>query len=380
MKKNIFKKIISTLTAIAVCTSISSFPVFAEERVTSGEESFVSSYEGEAQAVAQYLLDNGCSLEEAKEMMDIYLKGKEQLDSMGKGDMGSPVDIDYYTATCIAPTPHYAAIISIDPTKQLENVKLHLKGVTSSIVAPDKGEYKVCSSYSSALSGISDSLEYLHTDVWRYIISISNVDKLNITTAEPMIIVPLSIGEETLTERSVYRGFEFSYEEKSDNGFYTYETFALGDVNHDGQVNESDATMLVNILSGSDTFKHIYKDSSNHYSGVTNKLASDVNFDGTVDLKDVELIKAYLDGTYNLGDPVPEQTENNALYGDVNGDQNVSLVDVILLNKSIAGTYQIPEGLITSVDVYKDSIIDFVDTTSLLRGMLGLVKLPIIPE
>ncbi|MBQ8823744.1 MAG: hypothetical protein IJZ64_00760, partial [Ruminococcus sp.] len=152
---------------------------------------------------------------------------------------------------------------------------------------------------------------------------------------------------------------------------------------HDGKVTEADLALLLKIQAEIDTFKQDYKDGSNHYSGVTNEVASDVNFDGTVDLKDVELINAYLDGTYNLGDPVPEQKEpekDTTLYGDISGDGAINLADVIYINKAIAGSYIIPESLKPSADVCKDGEINLDDTLVLLKYLINLVKLPVIPE
>ena len=340
------------------------------------EEKFVSSYEGDAQTVAQYLLDNNYSIEEATPIMECYLNGEKEFTTK------NIKDTPYYCNQCNdSSLQHYVLVISVDSEKKQEDVHFSFLSSFAEVSEPNKDSCKLCFPYnSSKVPTINTSLSYPLSGEWQYDISIPYVEALHEPKAQPMITIPIGFGFNIASELNLNKGIKFDYDCSTSNITYCYETFALGDTNHDGQVTEADLALLLKIQTGLDTFEQDYKDGSNHYSGVTNEVASDVNFDGTVDLKDVELIKAYLDGTYNLGDPVPEQTGGNVLYGDTNGDQKVSLTDVILLNKSIAGTYQIPEGLITSVDVYKDSIIDFVDTTSLLRGMLGLVKLPVIPE
>ncbi|MBQ8824963.1 MAG: dockerin type I repeat-containing protein, partial [Ruminococcus sp.] len=317
MKKNIFKKSISALTVFAACTSMASFSVFAEEKVISDKESFVSSYEGNAQTVAQYLIDNSYSIEKATSIMEYYLQGEKELTTKNIKNSA------YYNHDeKILDIPHYALVIMTDYLN--EKIDFYFESSTTKVLAPDENICKVRFLHDSNLPDINTNLNYSTEDnrKWSYKISISEISKLDdiINSQQPLIAFPINPAVRSSTEYMLNNSIEFDYNLETETNICTFETFALGDTNHDGKVTKSDLALLLKIQAGLDTFKQDYKDGSNHYSGVTNEVASDVNFDGTVDLKDVELINAYLDGTYNLGDPVSEQTEEEKFVSSYEGD------------------------------------------------------------
>ena len=76
----------------------------------------------------------------------------------------------------------------------------------------------------------------------------------------------------------------------------SHEIYALGDVNHDGIVNEADSTLLLKYAMGSEDLNITYADGSNHYSYITNPMACDTTQDDIVDVSDVVLLNKFING------------------------------------------------------------------------------------
>ena len=331
MKNNLFKKSISALTAVAVCASMSSFSVFAEENIISNEESSVSSvpmtpeeakqfvdsyaYNDLYKQMAQYIVDHAdevtpdigvVDLALAEDLMDKFIKGEKLFGNSGNTSSNklSKVDSYYYNDNYdvkVSDNPHYGVIISQATDLADENIIFTLNGITRySDIALN--EFKVHSPY---VSGVSNNYKE-HSGIWDFDISVKLMNATEKCEMQPIFSFPIIVGKSAKSELNIYRQINFDCNRSDINGIYTFETYVLGDVNHDGQVDEDDTTMLTNILAGLDTFGHIYKNGAAFQSEITNKLASDVNFDGIVNIEDLKLIKASIDGTYKLGDPVPE--------------------------------------------------------------------------
>ena len=78
------------------------------------------------------------------------------------------------------------------------------------------------------------------------------------------------------------------------------ETYALGDVDHNGVIDAQDQTYLSQFLVGKiDGFNFTYSDGSNHYSFATNGLAADTNQDDVVDMLDAIQLNKYIAGQSN---------------------------------------------------------------------------------
>ena len=87
---------------------------------------------------------------------------------------------------------------------------------------------------------------------------------------------------------------DMAEEEAIADDVFAYETYAKGDVNHDGLVNKADSTLLLQFLAESSTLDIKYADGSNHYSFVTNVAAADFNLDGSVSMIDIVKLDQYL--------------------------------------------------------------------------------------
>ncbi|MBQ8824275.1 MAG: dockerin type I repeat-containing protein [Ruminococcus sp.] len=333
MKNNLFKKSISALTAVAVCASMVSFPVFAEENIISNEESSVVSvpmtpeeakqfvdsysYNDEYKQIAQYIVDHADDINPelgvldfalAKDLMDKFIEGEKLVGNSGNTSSNklSKIDAYYYNREYLHNTnlPHYILAISknVNPG---HNVNFKFEGIDSHFkILSDENYYETTSLEINP--EINYDFKYNGLDRWEYNMTIqfpSDIDEIK----EYLVEIPVTIGKSVHSEYQFYDvvKFEKIYEKESKDEKFDFDIFLLGDVNHDGQVDEADTTMLMSILAGLDTFGHQYKDGV-YQSEITNRIASDVNFDGTVDIEDLKLIKASIDGTYKLGDPVPE--------------------------------------------------------------------------
>jgi hypothetical protein len=121
---------------------------------------------------------------------------------------------------------------------------------------------------------------------------------LSYTTAEPVLRYKITPTSSAKNESAVYGGITFT--DRLSTGDLDYETYALGDVDHNGVVNSADYTYLMDfLLMKRDDFDFTYSDGSNHFSFATNGLAADTTQDNAVDIRDASQLNAYLNGNTN---------------------------------------------------------------------------------
>ncbi|MBQ8824964.1 MAG: hypothetical protein IJZ64_07025 [Ruminococcus sp.] len=297
-------KVVAAVSATIMTAGMvmSSVPAFAG----SEEMDFINSYNGTAREIAQYVIGEGCTIEEATEIMDIYLKGEAELEgdnsgisTYADGDTSTEELPKYYSDINLAQTEHYILIIATDCVYPQEEVNFRFNGSTTNVIVPNDNSYRKCFSYSSKEFDISTSLSYSSSDnrKWTYNMYIQEVPNLSdVTTAQPLIAFPIEKGSRTSTEFELNKNIEFSYYSKTGDNAFAFETFALGDVNHDGSVTNADSTLLLRYLNKTQPdFKLDYKDGSNHYSAVTNFVAADFDKNNKINLADVIYINKNLD-------------------------------------------------------------------------------------
>lgn len=287
-------------TVMAAGMVMSSVPAFA----SSEEMDFINSYNGTARELAQYVINEGCTIDESKHIMDNYLKGKAEIEEKNNGISTYSVDNEvlpeYYSSIKFASSKHYIAAISLKPNITIRKVNLFFGANTDYVFAPLEGSYRACFSYSSMLSDINTSLNYPSNDKWEYEISISDMKSLDKTEAQVVVIFPLGKNTKPLSEADLYKDITFDYNTTMGRGMFTFETFAMGDVNHDGEISDADYTLLAECMMGKNDLSLQYADGSNHYSGATNLVAADVNQDNAISLSDLMLIDKYLNGSYEM--------------------------------------------------------------------------------
>lgn len=290
-------------TVMAAGMVMSSVPAFA----SSEEMDFINSYNGTARELAQYVINEGCTIDESKHIMDNYLKGKAEIEEKNNGISTYSTDNEalpkYYSDTNLAQTKHYILIIATDCVYPQEEVNFIFKDSTTNVIIPNDSSYRKCFSYSSKEFDISASLSYSSSDnrKWTYNMYIQEAPNLSdVIAAQPLIVFPIEKGSRTSTEFELNKNIEFSYYSRTGDNAFAFETFAMGDVNHDGEISDADYTLLAECMMGKNDLSLQYADGSNHYSGATNLVAADVNQDNAISLSDLMLIDKYLNGNYEM--------------------------------------------------------------------------------
>lgn len=271
--------------------------IFNEQAIA--EQQFVNSFSDETtRKVAEYYLNGGLSLEETADMVKIYEEGVEQMSiSTQSGDVTSP----YYSTSKLCGTKHYVAVIEALPQYDVNEV-FDITLNTRFLKCDPTVDKFTCFPYTESSFAYSDyafvfkstaSSTTIRTNVTAN--AKTNGTEAENKVAEPLVRFRLHYGDSTPTsENALYKSISFS---QVNQGGAEIETFALGDVNHDGVVDAQDQSYLTKFLIGSvNDFDFKYSDGSNHFSYATNGLAADVNQDNVVDMLDAVQIGKYIDG------------------------------------------------------------------------------------
>lgn len=271
--------------------------IFNEQAIA--EQQFVNSFSDETtREVAEYYLNGGLSLEETADMVKIYEEGVEQMSiSTQSGDVTTP----YYSTSKLCGTKHYVAVIEALPQYDVNEV-FDITLNTRFLKCDPVVDKFTCFPYTESSFAYSDyafvfkstaSSTTIRTNVTAN--AKTNGTEAENKVAEPLVRFRLHYGDSTPTsENALYKSISFS---QVNQGGAEIETFALGDVNHDGVVDAQDQSYLTKFLIGSvNDFDFKYSDGSNHFSYATNGLAADVNQDNVVDMLDAVQIGKYVSG------------------------------------------------------------------------------------
>ena len=98
--------------AMAVTMSATAVPAFASEYEAVEVQEYVDSFaDFETQKVVKYCLDNGLSLDETKEAVEIYQRGEEMLSESEIATFSTTSAPNYYNVSRLAPTTHFVMLI-----------------------------------------------------------------------------------------------------------------------------------------------------------------------------------------------------------------------------------------------------------------------------
>lgn len=287
------KKAIAGISALAMTAAMSAttIPAFASEYEAIDAQEYVNSFENpETREVAQFYLDNGISGDELKDMMSTYEEGLALLSSedesgiaLTSANSSTTVSLgnggNYYNGTRMANSKHYAVITNDRP--QAEAVGNFIVS-TSNAVSYDMAAhpYTLQSGYESLIVRASSNLQYL---------TITGTLASDSKSVEAIVTLPFTAGTAT-SEAKLHSGFTLSSNFNSMNGVdgsYSMNTYALGDLDHNGIVDSADYTLasrfLVSLINKID---FNYKDVGPGVASAIFILAFDVNMDGQIDLSD----------------------------------------------------------------------------------------------
>ena len=103
------------------------------------------------------------------------------------------------------------------------------------------------------------------------------------------------------------------------------------------------------------------------------RINADVNLDGKIDKKDINLLNLYV---ANWKIELPYTKEK---YGDVNLDGNINLRDVTLINQVVNNKKTIDAEARINADINLDGVVNSKDHSILKKYLAGAVtKLPIM--
>ncbi len=289
------KKAIAGISALAMTAAMSAttIPAFASEYEAIDAQEYVNSFENpETREVAQFYLDNGISGDELKDMMSTYEEGlallnSEQIDESGialtsASDSTTVVlgkGKNYYNGTRMANSNHYAVITNDRPKA---NVVGNFIVSTSNAVSYD------IATHPHTLQSGYENLGFSTSKNQQQLIIAGTLES-DSESVEAIVTFPFTAGTAT-SEAKLRSGFTLSSNFNSMNdvdGSYSMNTYALGDLDHNGIVDSADYTLasrfLVSLINKV-TFN--YKDVGPGVASAIFILAFDVNMDGQIDLSD----------------------------------------------------------------------------------------------
>ena len=293
---NVLKKFAVSLTALTTLATlgIGSFSVSANGLTTAtAEDKFIASYKNADEIkAANYYLENGLSVEEAKKMMDLYQEGARQI-AASKNSMARTVNVpvNFYSATNLSNNQHYGIIIADNGEA---NVEATLRiGYDNELISPNTNGADVLGSNFDMYSA---------TLIQNTVVKITGMLSDSTENGKPAGVcdIPLNIISNSFTsEVALYNSLTLTVSEcdsmDGSNTTFRLETYVNGDVNHDGKVDSTDVTYLTDYNTGAKTIEDIlndseYTDTHENISDIVNKRAMDADKNGEIAFADLVMI------------------------------------------------------------------------------------------
>lgn len=300
MKRKVFAGSAVAAALLFQLTAVG-FPAYAAEYDAVQKEEFVSSFsDAETKQVAQYLVDNGLSLEESKDLMKTYEKGlaiiarKSENSGIAMYDLEDSadeeihIDAPFYSETNLASTDHYIAVINT-------NVDRNVRGCLDFL--------------------FHEKYSYYDNEVLYFLNNDTNISKLlpiyedsdlsltyklitdgTYTGTDIMCLVKVGTGINTFSESDLRNSI--SMVDTSHIGGFKMHTFALGDIDHNGIVNEADSTYLMKFLVRL-SLEFSYNSGTDDTSSLMNIAAMNFNLDDKIDLEDAVSLNRYIANSEN---------------------------------------------------------------------------------
>lgn len=294
---NVLKKFAVSLTALTTLGTlgIGSFSVSANG-LTTAEDKFIASYKNADEIkAANYYLENGLSVEEAQELMDTYIDGKEKLEAKNNPKSRAiPTGVNFYSDTNLSDNQHYGVVIANN-------------GSACSTVTLTLGYQPSWVGFNSSLSQrmLDDSSNFSFTHIAnRNLISVGGTYVGNETSEIPSAVfeVPFNVVmteesnvSEAYSEGTLYHKFAFTRASSTPivgDSTFCFETYVRGDVNHDGIVDSLDVYYLTEYnLHNITDLSFTYTDKNNNIANIINNLAADTDKDGYIGVPDLTWIQ-----------------------------------------------------------------------------------------
>ncbi len=261
---------------------------------TVAEEQFIASYEKDGVSdVAKYFIDNNISVSEAQFLTDKYVEAKEldKMDLSKKNVTGSRTIPAFYCNTHLSDNQHYCVLISNNGAYN-DNVDLNLEYTLD----PDDTWITSLSNLSirSLNSGVTLSGQSMAGYSW-YIHGAIN---LNGSSSQKLGVCdfPFNVCGGATNELELYNELHWD-----GNGNYdplTFATYVQGDINHDGIVDYTDYSWIVDYcLRKNPPIPTNYSNFDAETAAIINNLAADADRNGELSLSDITWIVHHADDT-----------------------------------------------------------------------------------
>lgn len=269
--------------------------IFNEQAIA--EQQFVNSFSDETtREVAEYYLNGGLSLEETADMVKIYEEGMQQI---AVSEQSIVIDSPFYSTTDVCKTKHYIAAIQKNPQYAIDEI-FDIVLDTSHVECDATNNVFVCFPYADGSCDLDYTItvpKSLITSKSTTIRTMVNAKARTDSTAVPMLRYKLDYakGFSPKSENDIYTSVDLT--RRISNGYVEIETYALGDVDHNGVVDAKDQSYVTQVLIGKiNDFDFSYSDGEKHYSPAISTLAADVNQDNVIDMQDAIQIGKYVSG------------------------------------------------------------------------------------
>lgn len=264
-------------------------------------EAFVAEYSNEDdQNMAQYCLDNGLTVEEARNFMNSYIsikaeKSNSQISNKKRlkaGKNGTANEREntgksYYNGNKASKNQHEAIVI-VKNGSGTYSTGLTLSYTPEWINVADPVPFEVFNGYKNLqIKNNNNSISingYLPAKTTEEI-------PLGVVQIPFNVTEPNTPGHEKYAETTIYSKFDFKRNYNmailNTDSVYGYETYVKGDVNHDGQVDEKDRDYLIKYnVNGGIVPRFHYTNQSDEIADIITPLAMDFNCDGVIDMTD----------------------------------------------------------------------------------------------
>lgn len=298
------KKLIAGLSAsvMAIAVSATSVSAFADEVNLVQEQqelqTYVDSFAAEDESlyeIATYLSDNDFSLEETKQIME---RCENSQDEMAETVAAQASGTTYFHNENHINNITQCYLFMRGPYYGEPNLRVDIKFPTGLILSTDnmsKNPYITSSKNTDDISIRKGSTIY---DFYYYAF-----DTISVGVGESATLMSFDVPNKVTTlpsEKALMQNIKATYN-STDKRNATSTSFAtgcyyLGDLNHDGNVDDVDATFLVKYLNGSVSLGGSYYDVTPHEATFLRTMAADVNRDGKVDNADLVRLNKYLAG------------------------------------------------------------------------------------
>jgi hypothetical protein len=280
MRMKVSQCTMAAITAFIMTAAMaaSAAPAFAYE----GAEALINSYGNPvAQDIAEYCLDNGMSLEETKELVDGY-EERHPVTAARSATVDTTVDGPYHNSDHLSSQQHFVAAIVTNTSRTLDE-KFTLTFETNYSTYGDA--YSLCGRYTSD----SSKLFSVNVPQANKVVTVFYTPNTTASASMDALMRYYVDPVNAANERNLIDHIAFT--DNNNRGIIDYDTYALGDVNHDGYVNQNDADCILEYLVEiRSDFAFTYSDQATNpkasYAAITNFLAADMNQDGNVTLID----------------------------------------------------------------------------------------------